>query len=222
MIKSMLLATFLFTSTLSVFASDSSLDMTKVEIHEVKPDLAALELAQSPISPIDEISIVIDGLMAIGKKIWPIIEAGRPVVTTKFIPAISIIPNLTGEGPVLNQMENWSIPKVKSYRISITNGVGWEVVAFTYTIIFQYNGDLAGVGKYVTNLAVIPSEIDVGYGSDFDASSELIGISNIGTNKNPVASGLIKVSYGAKNIRKGLKMSHVFSVDGLGNFEQLK
>ncbi len=221
MFKSMLLAIFLFTASLSAFANDPAFEIKNVEIHEIDPLTSVVELPGVTATPIDEISIIIDGLMAIGKKIWPIIEAGKPVVNNRLIPAVSILPHLDGEAPVLNQMANWSIPKVRSYRVSYTNGYGSEVVAFTYTIMFQHNGDLNGVGKYVTSLRVQASQIYVAWGFNFDATSELTAISNVGSVKDPVASGIIQIAYTVKTIINESRSAQSFYVDGLGNIQLL-
>jgi hypothetical protein len=170
---------------------------------------------------LNEISIILDGLLGIGKKIWPIIEAGRPVVTTNFVPAISIIPNIDGKNVVLNEMANWSIPKVKSFRVSFQNTFGMNVVAFTYTVIFQYGGTFQDHGKYLTTLKVIPSDIYTSWGFNFDATSELTGISNVGSTIAPVASGVIQVGYKVKGFLNEVSNAQSFYIDGNGNIAQL-
>jgi hypothetical protein len=164
---------------------------------------------------------MIDGLLGIGKKIWPIIEAGRPVVTTNFIPSVSIIPNIDGKNVVFNDMANWSRPSVRSYRVSFNNGFGFEVVGFTYTVIFQYGGTYKDNGKYVTTLKVIPSDIYTSWGYNFDATSELIGIANVGSSQSPVASGIIQIAYKVKGFLDELSSTKSSYVDGTGNINLL-
>ncbi|RPJ71876.1 MAG: hypothetical protein EHM20_14270 [Alphaproteobacteria bacterium] len=172
-------------------------------------------------NPIGEISIMIDSLIAIGKKVWPIVQAGQPVLTNRLIPATSILPRLDNPRGVMDQMAEWSIPKSRSYRISFKNGFGSEVVGFTYTIYFQYNGSLNGVGKYVTNLRVQASEIYASWGFNFDAVSELVGIANVGSALNPVASGIMQVSYVVKGMLNEVRSAQSFYVDGAGNIQVL-
>lgn len=226
MLKSVLIATFLMTalvgnsySATSLEKADPSLVIDSVSVEEVQPLI--LPTAELPTNPLGEVIAVIDSMIALGKKIWPIIEAGRPVINNKLIPAISILPNLEGQNPTLNQMSNWSVPKVRSYRVSFKNGFGSEVVAFTYTLYWQYNGSYKGNGKYVTNLKVQASQIYTAWGFNFDATSELIGLSNVGSAEDPVASGIIQVAYTVKGLMNEVRAAQSFYVDGDGNFQVL-
>lgn len=226
MFKSVLIATFLmitvagnsFAET-TAQSDPATYTVESVTITEVEP--LVLPMAELPTNPLGEVIAVIDSLIALGKKIWPIIEAGRPVINNKLIPAISILPNLEGQNPTLNQMSNWSVPKVRSYRVSFKNGWGSEVVGFTYTLFWQYNGDFKGAGKYVTNLKVQASEIYTSWGFNFDATSELVGISNVGSSEEPVASGIIQVAYTVKGLMNEVRSAQSFYVDGVGNFQVL-
>ncbi|MGZ3789398.1 MAG: hypothetical protein ACXVLQ_12795 [Bacteriovorax sp.] len=229
MMKLSILALFLFSSVPS-FAGQKlqtnelknreALTITGVKVREI--ETAEKFAPTAPfLNPIGDVIMVIDNLLALGQKIWPIIEQGRPVVTTKMAPAVSIIPNIDGTNVVLNQMANWSLPRYVSYRMSFTNAFGGEVVGFTYTIFFQYNGNYNNKGRYVTNLKVQASDINASWGSDFDASSELIGISNVGTMENPLASGIIQVSYVAKGVFNQHAGATSFYVDGAGNISPI-
>jgi hypothetical protein len=215
-------------------AQKKSLTIGSVEIQPVETDLNLLdeenvfdkgvvELPKVPTNPLDEISIIIDGLLAIGKKVWPIIEAGKPVINNKLAPAVSILPTLKNPSTgVLYEMANWSVPKAQSFRVSFKNLFKSEVVGFTYTVLFQYNGSYQGVGKYVTTLKVLASNIYVAWGFDFDANSELIGIANVGTSEEPVASGIIGVNYSVKGILNESRSAESVYVDGLGRMQVVK
>lgn len=178
-------------------------------------------LGGNPANPVDQVIMIIDGLLALGKKIWPIIDAGRPVIDEKLAPAVSVLPHLNDSTGVLNEMENWSAPKVLSYRVSATNKWGSEVIAFTYSILFQYNGDLNGKGKYVTSLKVITSDIVTSWGFDLAASSELISISNVGSMANPVASAIISIHYAIKGKFNEMRNANSIYVDGTGKIESI-
>lgn len=231
MLKSFLMSSLLLMSLNSFAqiqntASEEASSITSVSVTEV--DSLHLNLdeildapAPLPTNPVGEIITVIDSLIAIGKKIWPIIEAGRPVINTKLVPAISILPRLDNPDGVLNQMSNWSRPKLKSYRVSFKNKFNSEVVGFTYTLIFQHNGELNGKGKYVTSLKVMASDIYTSWGFSFDAASELVGISNVGTSADPVASGIMQVSYAVKGMLNEVRSSQSFYIDGTGVIEAL-
>jgi hypothetical protein len=57
----------------------------------------------------------------------------------------------------------------------------------------------------------------VAWGFEFNANSELVGIANVGSAKNPVASAIIRVNYSAKNIINELRGAQSMYVDGRGN-----
>lgn len=230
--KSILVATLLLSSLASNIRAeeqdpnnDPALKIVSVSVDQVEslvpPMKTMVELPVMGNDPIGEITMILDGLLAIGKKIWPIIDAGRPVINNKLIPATSILPHLENPMGVLTQMANWSIPKARSYRVSFKNGFNSEVVGFTYTVYFQYNGSLNGVGKYVTNLRVQASQIYMAWGFNFDAVSELVGIANVGTAEAPVASGIIQVDYAVKGLINETRSSQSFYVDGTGNIQLL-
>jgi hypothetical protein len=231
MIKLCLITLFLFSSVTS-FAAETyklqandlrdrkALTITDVKIREIETT-EKMALTLPIVNPVSDIIMIIDNLLALGQKIWPIIEQGRPVVTTKMAPAVSIIPNIDGVNVVLNQMEKWSVPRMVSYRISFTNALNMEVVGFTYTLFFQHSGTFNGKGKYITNLKVQASDVNATWGSDFDAASELIGISNVGTILDPLASGIIQVSYVAKGVFNQKAGARSFYVDGNGTISPI-
>jgi hypothetical protein len=231
MIKSCLISLFLF-SSVAGFATTTpnlqatalknreALTITDVQVREIEmTDLAAPK--SLTLNPIGDIIMILDNILAIGQKIWPIIEAGRPVVNTKMAAAVSVIPNIDGTNVVLNNMENWSLPRMVSYRISFNNALGMEVVGFTYTVYFQHSGSYQGKGKYITNLKIQASNVAASWGSNFEASSELIGISNVGTLENPLASAIIQVSYVAKGVFNQYAGARSFYLDGAGHMSPI-
>jgi hypothetical protein len=219
-----LLMTSISTFSAEPITNSSDLLIKSVSVEEVStPSTVIVDEVSSfdPIGSLNEISLILDGLLGIGKKIWPIIEGGKPVVTTNLAPAVSIIPNIDGKNVVLNDMANWSIPKVKSYRVAFQNYWGNDVVAFTYTVIFQHGGSYNSVGKYVTTLKVIPSDIYTSWGFNFNATSELVGISNVGSKTSPVASGVVQVSYKVTSVLNEVSRAQSFYIDGNGNINVL-
>lgn len=222
MLKSFLLISILFFSQFS-HADQASEKITSIEVKEISSMPFSVELPKAPTNPVEEIAIMIDSLIALGKKIWPIIEAGRPVITNGLIPAISILPRMDDNTGVLYKMANWSIPTARSYRLSYKNIYRREVIAFTYTIYFQHGGSLNGVGKYVTSLVVQATNIYAAWGGfKFDVTSELVSIANVGSDTAPVASGIIKVNCKAKSILNEDQSSQSFYVDGNGAFQVLR
>lgn len=223
MFKALFIATLLL-SSVSVYSQevDQSLVIASVKVTRIKPQ-PIVETA-IPGNPIDEVAMYIDSLIAIGKKIWPIIDAGRPVInTTGIVPSISVLPYIEGEDPrkAFYEMANWSDPKVESYNVSYRNGRGNVVVSFDYTVYFQHSGDLNGKGKYITNLKVQATKVYAAWGFNFDAKSELTGIANTGPKDQPVASATLEISYKVRGLINEVRNGQTVYVKGNGEIRSL-
>lgn len=196
-----------------------SIEVTQIELS----DKGSVTLPSLPLNPLDQVAMYVDGIIALGQKVWPIIEAGKPVVNLKGMqPSLSVLPRFphSNTHTELYDMENWSQPKAVSYRVSFKNWYKKEVIGFTYTLYFQYNGSYQGNGKYITSLLVQASEVTAAWGFKFDASTELVNIANVGTAANPVASAIIRVSYKGRALNES-GYSQSFYVDGNGNLKAL-
>jgi hypothetical protein len=217
-LKSIFLAPVLLFSVICSAETDPSFVISSVSVTPIESEkISQLELkSMTNLSQVSEVIAIVDGILAVGTKIWNIVEAGRPVVTTSFSPSISALPETTGESGVLRQMANWSVPKIQSYRISYKNGFNKEVVAFNYTVYFQFNGSYKGVGKYITNLKVQASKITAAWGFNLNASSELVGIANVGSDEAPIASAILQITYGVKGFFNEVRNTQGFYVDGSG------
>ena len=167
-----------------------------------------------------QIVMVIDKLIAIGKKVWQIIEAGKPVVQTDFT-TIHVLPK--GEDPevAFYKMEGWDAPKVKSYTIRAKNKFKSDVVTFQFHMLYQPGGKLNGKGHYLTGVNVTPYNVEVAWGYSLDAKSSLMAISNRGTAEDPVAGATITMVYKIKTMLKEATSSATFHVTGLGELTKL-
>ena len=167
-----------------------------------------------------EVIGVIDSLIAIGKKIYPIVEAGKPVLSSD-LPVTHVLPQVddgTSDYELtLGMMENWKYPKSRSYKITYKNFYGIEVISFTFTVHFQYGGSYEGAGKYLTGVFVSATELYVSWGFEFSAKTEVVSVTNLGTNLNPVAGLTLKLDWAAKSIVTEFNSSKVFHITGNGN-----
>lgn len=153
----------------------------------------------SPTGAWDSVIMVVDKLIAIGQKIIPTIEKGKAVVTNSSMAAVSVLPRIEGTDPVVHDMGNWSLPVTKRYKIVFKNGLGSEVVTFIYSVTYQHSGTYGGKGKYLTGIRASARNINIAWGFDLDASSQLVQISNIGTRSKVVAAATIEIQYTVKN-----------------------
>lgn len=169
---------------------------------------------------IGSIVMTIDKLIAAGKKIWAIVEAGKPVISAKFNP-ISVIPNSDDPNMVFSQMAGWSMPKTKKYEVVYKNLYGGEVVRFEFMVVFQHGGKFKNKGSYITGLNIVPTTINATWGYKFYAKSELMAISNMGSTNDPVAGATINLNYITKTPIKESNASVVFHIAGDGRIIKL-
>lgn len=175
----------------------------------------------SPTGMLDSVIMVVDKLIAIGQKIIPTIEKGKAVVTNSSMAAVSVLPRLETIDPVVHDMGNWSIPVTKHYKISYKNGLGSEVVSFVYSVTYQYAGTYGGKGKYLTGIRASARNINIAWGFDLDASSQLVQISNVGTVEDVVAAATIEIQYTVKNWTRTITTVEGFFVTGDGALRKL-
>lgn len=165
---------------------------------------------------IGAVIMTVEKLLALGTKIWDIVKKGRPVVTMNFATPISVLPKTDDPNSTFFDMENWSAPNFRKYKVEFKNLFGSVVVGFTYTVQFQHSGTYEGKGQYITGLSVNASDVAVSWGFEFDASSALITISNRGRRDNPLAAATVKIDYTAKSVLRQITSSESFHVTGNG------
>ena len=208
----------------------SALDKTTPETTPAAPTVPAAPVAQvDPATPtppqskgfFDSVIMIVDKLVAIGEKIAPIVKAGKSVVTNNPMSSISVLPRTDLKDYAVYEMGGWSIPVSKHYRVTFKNGWGSEVVSFIYSVSFQYNGRANGKGQYLTGVRASAREIRTVWGFDLDASSQLIQISNVGTQENVIAGATLEMTYTVKNWTSTNTSSDSFHVTGDGQFYRL-
>lgn len=206
-----------------VDAEDPMYQISSITVEEIETPYIYPELEDKGV--IDDITLQVDKLIALGKKIWKIIEDNKPVVNTDFAAAISVIPQMKDPADPMatfSMMSNWSAPKAKSYRVVYKNGFGMSVITFDYTVVFQYNGKYQGKGNYLTGVNVFANNITVSWGFHFDAKSSLVTVSNMGSMVDPIAAATIKIDYKSETVVRNVSSSQMFYVTGTGDIVQIK
>lgn len=197
------------------YFSISEITVTEVEIGD---ELVWASQYKGFEKNLGEIIMAVDKLIALGKKIWAIVEAGKPVVNVNMGTPISVLPK---DSSAFYDMDSWSTPMVRTYRVEYKNGFGSSVISFDYTVNFQHSGKYQGKGSYITGLNVQASNTSVSWGFNFDASSQLISIANMGSSDEPVAGATIRINYAAKSVLRSISTSESFHVDGNGKLTEL-
>ena len=181
---------------------------------------AQLEQANQSLGTIVEIT---DRLIAIGQKIWKIVESGKPVQDISgVIPSVSVLPRGLEDGGSLYDMFGWSEPIVKSFNLDYKNAVGATVITLRFSVMMQYGGTDGKGGVYLSGVSIVPDQVKVAWGWDFNAQTRLINITNRGTAENPIAAATLELAYQVKNAETNESKRIRFFVDANGKINQLK
>ncbi len=205
------------------FDNDPYFEISQVIVTEVEPidyDYKDNEVLEN--KNLGTVIMQARELIAFGKEIWKIVEAGRPVSSSSSMQTITVLPkDEDGQAVSPLDMENWNLPTAKSFRVEYKNGFGMLVVGFTYTVLYQWGGSFNGKGKYLTGVNVMADDISVAWGFDFSATSKLVSITNTGSRANPVAAATFNISYRVKSVIKDQTSSETFYVTGSGRIGKL-
>jgi hypothetical protein len=177
---------------------------------------------KDPIEETGKIVDLIDKIIAVGKKVWDIVAAGKPVVQTDMDLVIRVLPRTELDGAAFYEMENWGIPKFKDYEVVFKNAFGKSVVSFTYTVLYQAGGTFEGTGKYLTGVNVTATNVYVAWGFNFNAKSALVGISNHGSKGNPEAGATLQVKYTVENVLNHISATETVHVMGRGEIHKIR
>ncbi|MFP5518763.1 MAG: hypothetical protein ACLGGX_02575 [Bdellovibrionia bacterium] len=162
------------------------------------------------VNPLNAVEIFVDQIINIGKKIWAIIDAGRPVVNVNLSMANALPRGLA----CWTDLEGWQMPQSKVYRVSYENGFGAEVVTFDYRVSFVAGGSHNGVGQYITNAQMMPATLDVSWGFNFDAQAEVPAVFNMGSKSQPVAGMQMVMKWKVNTAFQHMEESESYHISG--------
>ncbi len=183
-----------------------------------KPDFINLSNS-NPVSVVGDLKDIImmtKDLIALGKEIYKIIEAGKPVVTVSTAP-IEILPR-DEAGALIDafQLENWKEPVSVKYRVKAKNYLGMNPIVFEFIVIFTYGGSYNGHGAYITGAQIKPTNLDVLWGFDFSAEFKVQTIMNQGTSVDPIAGAVLSLDYKVNTVFQDRQQSKMFFINGHG------
>lgn len=169
------------------------------------------------VSQTKQLEVEIDTIINIGKKVWAIVEAGKPVVNVQLNSASAMPAGIKG----WQQLAGWQTPRSSTYRVHYTNLYTMNVVDFSYRVMFTYGGSYNGQGRYVTGATIVPAALDVAWGYSFKANVEIPTVVNMGTVQNPVGGIQMNVNWEVGTVIKNSQTRASYFVDGLGQLKQL-
>ena len=134
---------------------------------------------------------IVDSWVTVGLKVWALIASNRPVANVS-TQRIAVVPSAQVDW---SQMENWKGPAAHTYTIKRKNGYGMTVMENTYTIAYNYGGQVNGQGAFLANATVIPTNINVIFGFTLNADAQAGNPVNVASKESPVAGVEIQVRY---------------------------
>jgi hypothetical protein len=161
--------------------------------------------------------LILDQIMNIGKKIWDVIQAGKPVVNLK----TDVATALPYGARCWLDLQTWQAPQARTYSVTYKNLYGIEVVKFSYRVVYVAGGSVNGKGAYIGYAALEPSEVSVAWGFTFNASSTAPTVFNMGTKEEPLAGLNLQMNYSIDTVLKSVKASQSYFINGLGEFRAL-
>lgn len=168
-------------------------------------------------NPLGMIDIIVDQIINTGRKIWAVIDAGRPVVNAK-IDVAHALPKGLG---CWTDLTNWKQPVSKTYRASYQNGFGMNVVDFSFRLNYIYGGSYKGQGQYIANASISPVKLDVAWGFTFNAGAEVPIVFNQGSAENPLAGMQVNLKWSVDTAIQHKESAEMFFAGGDGTFRRL-
>lgn len=219
---------------MSAHASQKNYDeryftLDQVQIQEVQPDetlagpviIITLPAPKAPgntpsgIPAVDQAEVVLDKIINMGKKIWAIVEANKPVVNVATDYANALPFGVNG----WENLATWREPVVREYRASFRNLYGTNVVDFTFRVMFTPGGSVGGHGLYLANATVLPAHLAVAWGYKFNAQMSIAGVMNAGSTADPVAAMQLQLHWSVDTVMKHEQRTENFYVKGDGTYK---
>jgi hypothetical protein len=156
--------------------------------------------------------------VTLGKKVWEIVVANKPVVNVS-TQKVSVLPQAQTDW---RMMSNWSPrPFAKTYVIEARNGYGASVIKHAYTVAFNYGGKFNGKGAFLANATIIPSQVEVAWGYKLNSKVQVGEAVNTGDLDSPIPGVNLELQYKIDTVIKHSSGRDNFFVMGNGRVEHL-
>lgn len=169
-----------------------------------------------PIGVLNGADVIIDKVINIGKKIWNIVQAGKPSVNIR----TDVATALPQGARCWQDLETWQRPQSRVYEVAFRNGFGMEVVKFNYRILWLPGGSFDGAGAFIGYAAMIPTDVNVSWGFSLNAQASVPMVFNMGPKTDPMAGMSMSMIYRVETALQTTEQSQAFFVDGKGGFER--
>lgn len=171
----------------------------------------------SPVIGLDAADMMLDKIINMGKKIWEIVLAGRPVLNIQSDVATA----LPQGSRCWLDLQTWQMPQSKIYSATFKNGFGMDVVKLNYRVLWLPGGSVDGVGQYIGYAAIVPTDVNVAWGFTLNAKASVPTVFNMGTRAAPLAGMQLSMIYRIDTAIQVKEQSQAYFVSGAGEFKAL-
>ncbi len=205
-------------------SQDPYFEIGSVEVREIETDLTDLDESRAKpeisgiVGEIRLADVMLGRIINMGRKVWAIVEAGRPVVDVQ-----SQTANALPQGADhWNKLQGWSLPQWKTYQATYRNLYRAKVVEFVYRVGYTSGGNVEGKGRFLTNVSVVPTTVDVAWGYNVDVEASVPSVVNAGTSSDPIGQMELLVKWTVKTVMKHSENSMGYAIRGDGQFIEMQ
>lgn len=156
-------------------------------------------------------------IVVIGELVWEIIKQGEPVLNFES-ERMSVLPK---QAQSSFDLSHWMPPRGDVYKVVYENMFGFEMISFSYRLVFTPGGQFNGTGLFLSNVAIEPMDVDVTWGYDLNAKFEAMDVVNLNSAEDPVAGLELKLTWSIESLVQKTLHQTSFFIQGDGYWQPL-
>jgi len=160
----------------------------------------------------------VDVISNMGRRVWDLVNLGKPAAWVN----TNVAHGLPKGIKCWTDLQGWSWPQSKIYNVSYKNKLGVTVVDYTYRISYNYGGNIEGVGKFLSNVQIVPVNIKVSWGYSLNSRAEVPTVFNVGSKQDPIAGMQVNVRWKVESSMNSNEQSHMFHIGGNNLFQKVE
>lgn len=154
----------------------------------------------------------------VGKMLWDLV--GKSGSASKIdYPVAHLLPLGSSEW---TKLSGWKTADAYIYHISYKNMFGVRIADYRFRVMYNYDGQKDGKGRYLSNVSVSPGNIDLGWGYGLESQASVQEVFNAGTDQDPIAALNIMVFWKVRSLLRELGDSLVLTIKGTGEITSNK
>lgn len=142
--------------------------------------------------------VFIDKIVNLGLKLWKVVEKNQAQLHIAHSYANALPKGV--DGP--EDLDDFSAPVYKSYRMHGENTFGMSTYDVTYTLVHRYHGNFKGKGQYLDSVTVLPHKATAIWGYTVDLNVDKVSAVNVGSKDAPIGSVLMELGFRVGTVMK--------------------